>query len=56
MFVAMQHRPLFSRADIDKALQRELTIDNQEAKLKILTNWKNGIASGKIQSLNERKL
>ena len=57
MFVAMQHRPLFAQATIDKTLQTStLTVENQEAKLKTLTNWKTGIASGKIQSLNERKL
>lgn len=52
----MQHRSIFAQSDIDKALQRELAIDNQEAKLKILINWKNGLVSGKIPSLNERKL
>lgn len=56
MFVAMQHRPLFAQVDINKALLRDLTIDSQDTKLKTLTNWKTGIASGKIQSLNERKL
>ncbi len=56
MFAVMQHRSLFAAADIDKALQRDLHTDNQDEKRKILTNWKNGIASGKIQSLNERKL
>ena len=56
MFVAMQHRPLFSQTDIDKALQREISNDNQEQKLKTLNNWKNGLVSGKIRSLNERKL
>ena len=56
MFVAMQHRPLLAQLDIDKALQRDLTIDNHSVKLKILTDWRNGLASGKIQSLNERKL
>ena len=56
MFTAMQHRTIFAQADIDKALQREVIIDKQDEKLKILTNWKNGLVSGKILSLNERKL
>ena len=56
MFAVMQHRPLFSAADIDKALQRVLTIDDQDAKLKILANWKNGITSGKILSRKEEQL
>ena len=52
----MQHRPLFAPADIAKALQRTLTVDDQDAKRKTLANWKNGLATGKIQSQNERKL
>lgn len=35
----MQRRPLFAQSDIDKALQHELSIENQEANRKILSNW-----------------
>ncbi len=52
----MQHRPLFSQANIADARKRQLTVENQDAKRKLLADWKNGLASGKIQSLNERKL
>ena len=57
MFAAMQHRSLFSPADIDKALQKTpLTIDGQDTKLKILNNWRSGLTSGKTLTFNEKKL
>jgi len=51
----MQHRPLFTERELLPELNN-LPLENAGIKLKILEDWKRGLASGKILAQNEKKL